>query len=374
MKVLRTDDSVLGRWWWTVDRFLLFALLALCCIGAMLSFSATPAIAHHLKLGTYFLVNHQLVFLGLAVVAMIGISMQPPKNIRLLSVLLLAAAIVLMVGVLIYGEKIKGAARWIRLFGISVQPSEFAKPAFAVVAAWLISTGRNNPEFKGMAAAWTVYAVLLALLIKQPDFGMTMTVSVIFFAELFVAGLPFILVAVLSLIGSIGTTLAYFTLPHVQVRVDKFLHPETGDTYQVRTAFDAIKSGGLFGTGPGEGVIKNILPDAHTDFILAVAVEEFGLIPVLFLVFLFAAIVLRGFYLIFSKNKNLFTLLAVSGILTQFGMQALVNMASTLSMIPTKGMTLPFISYGGSSLLSTGFAMGVLLGLTRNTNTGKESK
>lgn len=371
--IARTDNSILGRWWWTVDHPLLGALSVLFIVGTVLNFSATPAIAAHLKLDTYFLVRHQIVFMILSALVMIGVSLQTPKTIRLISLAMTAAMLVCLVLVLVHGTQIKGASRWIRIFGVSLQPSEFAKPAFAVVAAWLISLGKVNPHIKGTLWTAGLYLILVGLLIKQPDFGMVLTVSVIFGIELFLSGLPMSWISALMLLGGIGATSAYFLLPHVQARIDRFLNPELGDTFQVRTAFEAIKNGGLFGTGPGEGTVKNILPDAHTDFVLAVAAEEFGLFVTLLIVLLFAFIVYRGFLLILTKDKNLFTLLAVSGLLAQFGMQALVNMASTLSLIPTKGMTLPFVSYGGSSLLSLGFAMGMVLGLTRSTNTGKDT-
>ncbi len=372
--IARTDNSILGRWWWTVDHPLLGALSVLFIVGTVLNFSATPAIAAHLKLDTYFLVRHQIVFMILSALVMIGVSLQTPKTIRLISLAMTAAMLVCLVLVLIHGTQIKGASRWIRVFGISLQPSEFAKPAFAVVAAWLISLGKSNPHVKGTLWTAGLYLVLVGLLIKQPDFGMVLTVSVIFGIELFLSGLPMSWISALILAGGIGATSAYFLLPHVQARIDRFINPEAGDTFQVRTAFEAIRNGGLFGMGPGEGTVKNILPDAHTDFVLAVAAEEFGLFVTLLIVLLFAFIVYRGFLLILTKDKNLFTLLAVSGLLAQFGMQALVNMASTLSLIPTKGMTLPFVSYGGSSLLSLGFAMGMVLGLTRSTNTGKDTQ
>lgn len=371
--IARTDNSVLGRWWWSVDHFLLGALFLLLGMGIFLSFSATPPVAERLKLDTYFLIKHQAVFLVLAVFVMLGVSMQTPRTIRRLACVILGFSFVLLALVLVHGSEIKGSSRWIRLFGISVQPSEIAKPAFAVVAAWLISLGKQQEHFHGTLIAAGVYSALAALLISQPDFGMTVTVSVIFGTELFLSGLPMIWMYILGVLGAIGSACAYFLIPHVHSRVDRFLNPESGDTFQVRTAMEAFRNGGFFGRGPGEGQIKNILPDAHTDFIMAVAAEEYGLIFCLILTGLFAVIVLRGFYLIF-KDKNLFTLLAVSGLLVQFGLQALINIASSLSLIPTKGMTLPFISYGGSSLVSLGFGMGIVLALTRSTNTLKENK
>ena len=371
--IARTDNSVLGRWWWSVDHFLLGALFALLGTGIVLAFSATPPVAERLKLETYYLIKHQLVFLMLSVAVMLGISMQSPQTIRRLSCCILAVSFVLLIMVLFCGSEIKGASRWIRIFGISVQPSEIAKPAFAVTAAWLIALGKRQEKFRGTLAASIVFAVLACLLIRQPDFGMTVTVSVIFITELFLSGVSMLVMYILGVCGAIGVISAYFFIPHVQSRIDRFISPETGDTFQVKTAMEAFKNGGLLGRGPGEGTVKNILPDAHTDFVMAVAAEEYGLLICLAITVLFAIIVLRGFYLIF-KDKNLFTLLAVSGLLVQFGLQALINIASTLSLIPTKGMTLPFISYGGSSLVSLGFGMGVVLALTRSTNTLKENR
>lgn len=368
--IARTDNSVLGQWWWTVDHCLLGALFILFGVGIVLSFSATPAIAEKLKLETYYLIKHQAVFLSLSVVVMLVVSMQTPRTIRLLALLALAASFVLLVLVLIHGTAIKGSSRWIRIFGISVQPSEIAKPAFAVAAAWLFSLGKIREKVNGAVIASLIYFILVILLISQPDFGMTMTVSAIFGIELFLSGISMVWVYLLLFCGSVGVISAYYMIPHVQSRVDRFINPESGDTFQVRTAMEAFKNGGLFGQGPGEGRVKTILPDAHTDFIMAVAAEEYGLLICLAIVVLFAVIVLRGFFLIF-KDKNMFTLLAVSGLLVQFGMQALVNISSTLNLIPTKGMTLPFISYGGSSLLSLGFGMGMVLALTRSTNNAK---
>ena len=369
--IARTDNSVLGRWWWSVDHFLLGALFVLLGMGIVLAFSATPPVAERLKLDSFFLLRHQAVFMVLSVIVMVGISMQTPQTIRRLSCAVLAFAFLLLVLVLIHGSEIKGSSRWIRLFGISVQPSEIAKPAFAVVAAWLISLGKQQEHFRGSLIAWGVFFVLGGLLICQPDFGMTFTVCIIFGTELFLGGLSLIWVYLLAPLLPIGTVCAYFLIPHVRSRIDRYLDPASGDTFQVRTAMEAFRNGGFFGRGPGEGQIKNILPDAHTDFIMAVAAEEYGLFFCLLLVAMFAVIILRGFYLI--KDKNLFTLLAVSGLLVQFGLQALINIASSLSLIPTKGMTLPFISYGGSSLVSLGFGMGIVLALTRSTNTVKEN-
>ena len=233
-----------------------------------------------------------------------------------------------------------------------------------MVAAWLFSLQRTSPGFPGNVAAIFAYLVVVALLIRQPDLGMTFVVSVVWFCQFFLAGLNIGFVLVLGALGVGGLVGAYFLLPHVHSRIDRFLDPAAGDQYQVTRSLEAFANGGLLGTGPGQGVVKMQLPDAHADFIFAVAGEELGLLWTLLLVALFAFIVLRGFSRLL-KDSNLFVLLAAAGLLVQFGVQAFVNMASSLHMMPTKGMTLPFVSYGGSSLIALGFGMGMVLALTR---------
>jgi cell division protein FtsW len=247
---------------------------------------------------------------------------------------------------------------------LSIQPSEFIKPTFAVVAAWMFAEQRLQPQFPGNALALGLYLVVACLLLLQPDVGMTLVVSAVWFIEFFLAGLPLAWVLTGLVIGLGGVVGAYRMFAHVASRVDRFLDPTLGDGYQVTTALEAFHIGGLFGRGPGEGRVKAVLPDAHTDFIMAVAGEEFGLLLCLLVVGLFAFIVLRGFIRMMTE-ENLFVLLATSGLLVQFGLQAIINMASTLHMMPTKGMTLPFISYGGSSTLALSLGMGMVLALTR---------
>lgn len=360
----RTDGSIFGKWLWTVDYWLLIPLLILSAIGLLFSFSATPAVAERLNLGTYYFIKRHLFFTGISVIVMIGVSFLSEQNIRRLALLMLFVSFVMTLLIPFFGTSIKGGNRWLYICGVSVQPSEFIKPAFAVVIAWLFSLARNKPAFKGKSVIFTLYFVLVAILMNQPDFGMTLTVSVILGTELFIQGLAFIWVLLLAFFGIFGSVTAYYSFPHIRSRIDRFLDPQSGDTFQVRTAMDAYQSGGFFGKGPAEGDIKNILPDAHTDFIMAVVGEEFGILICLLIIGLFAFILMRGFYLIL-KGKNLFVLLAVSGLLVQFGMQVFVNIASSLSLIPTKGMTLPFISYGGSSLISLSIGMGMILALTR---------
>lgn len=364
LSIERTDKSILGRWWWTVDRWLMGAILGLVLAGIILVMAASPAVADRIGLPPFHFVIRHLIFLVPAIGFMTALSMMQMRNIWRAASALLAGAFVLLIGTLVFGADIKGATRWIYLFGFSLQPSEFIKPAFAVTAAWLIARQQADPRFPGMMAATGVYLVLLALLLMQPDLGMSVVLSLIWGVQIFLAGLSFALIALLGILGIAGIIGAYFVFPHVQSRIDRFLNPATGDNYQVQKSLESFHEGGLLGTGPGEGHIKLYLPDAHADFIFAVAGEEFGLILTLLLIGIFAFIVMRGMARAWESG-DIFRILAVTGLLVQFGAQALIHMGSSLQLIPAKGMTLPFVSYGGSSLLSLGIAMGFVLALTR---------
>ncbi|HJN23575.1 MAG TPA: putative lipid II flippase FtsW [Rhodospirillales bacterium] len=360
----RTDTSLIGCWWWTVDRWTLTALVAIALTGALMILAASPSMAERMGLDTFHFVHRQFLFLSLALAVMLATSLLASGGVRRLSVVVFAITLVLMVVVLITGGEVNGARRWLRLGVLSIQPSEFIKPAFAVVVAWLFAKRHQDKNFSGDAITTGLFILVISLLLLQPDVGMSIVVAAVWGAQLFLAGLPLTLVAMVALLFLIGAVAAYFTFTHVQVRVDSFLDPSTGDNFQVMRSLDAFRNGGLFGRGPGEGRIKEILPDAHADFIFAVTGEEFGLLVCLFLVGLFVFVVLRGFSRLLREN-DLFVLLAVAGLLVQFGFQAIINMASTLQLMPPKGMTLPFISYGGSSTLALAWGMGMVLALTR---------
>lgn len=360
----RTDTSLIGRWWWTVDRWTLAALLGLVVMGAVLALAASPPVAERIGLDTFHFAKRQAVFLTLAMAVMFVVSLMAPRGIRRLAVACVFGALVLMVGTLIFGAEIKGATRWIRIAGFSLQPSEFVKPGFAVITAWMFAEQRINDRFPGYAIAIGLFIAIIGLLLLQPDVGMSIVISAVWAVQLFLAGLPLIWVSMIGLVFLCGGIAAYFTFGHVQHRVDRFFDPAGGEGYQVSKALEAFRNGGLVGRGPGEGEVKEYLPDAHADFIMAVAGEEFGLLVCLLLVGLFAFVLLRGFARIL-KDDDLFVVLAVSGLLAQFGFQALINLASTLNLIPPKGMTLPFISYGGSSTLALAIGMGMVLALTR---------
>ena len=360
----RADNSMVARWWWTVDRWSLAALAGLLAIGAVLAMAATPAVAEKLGLEPVYFVRRQFSLLPIAVAVMLTISLLDLSGVRRVAACVLIVSIALLALTFLIGIEIKGARRWINLPGFSLQPSEFVKPSFAVIAAWLFALQRRHTGVPGDLVAIASYLLVLGLLLLQPDVGMAVVVSAVWFAQYFLAGLRMLWVLLMAGAGAAALTGAYFVFPHVASRINRFLDPSSGDTYQVSRSLEAFTNGGLSGRGPGEGTVKAHLPDAHSDFVFAVAGEEFGLIACLAIVVLFAFVVLRGFGRLLSEN-NLFALLGTAGLLVQFGLQAIINMGSTLHLLPTKGMTLPFISYGGSSLLALSLGMGFVLALTR---------
>jgi cell division protein FtsW len=364
MRFARIDQSPVARWWWTVDRWSLAALGMLIGFGVVMSLAASPPVAERIGYDGLHFVRRHLAILPLAIGLMFAVSLQPPLAIRRIAVIGFAIALALLALTFVVGVEIKGARRWINLPGLSLQPSEFVKPTFAVVAAWLFSEQKLRPGFPGNLISAALFLVVVAMLIKQPDIGMAAVVAAVWFAQFFMAGLRLYWVVTGALAGLGAVVGAYMYLPHVRVRVDHFLDPAAGDSYQVNRSIEAFANGGLWGRGPGEGTVKDVLPDAHADFVFAVAGEEFGVIVCLAIVALFAFIVLRGFARM-SQEGSLFVLLAATGLLVQFGLQAAINMASSLHLIPTKGMTLPFLSYGGSSMLALGLGMGMMLALTR---------
>ena len=373
----RADNSTLGRWWWTVDRWTLGAIGTLIGVGYIMMLAASPAVAERIGQSRDIFILKQVVFLFLAGAVVIGVSLLSPREIRRLALAGCSIALLLTAFTIVSGVEIKGARRWISVPGMTLQPSEFLKPCFAVVAAWLISEGqrsmRTGRTLLGMAwgtpVAIAIFLVIAFLLKSQPDIGMLAVVTTVFFIQLYVAGLPIVLVG-LGMLGLGGAAAgAYLLFPHVQARVQKYLHPTLESAYQPTLALEAFGNGGLLGRGPGEGRVKNQLPDAHADFVYAVAGEEFGLIVCLLILGIFAFIVLRGILRLLHE-QDLFVTLACTGLVAGFGLQAFVNMASSLALIPTKGMTLPFISYGGSSVIAVALGMGMLLALTRRRHHG----
>ncbi len=360
----RTDTSLLGRWWWAVDRWMLTVVLLLMLVGAALTLAASPAAGERIGLDPFHFARQQLLFLPLALVVMIGVSLLSRTGIRRVGTAGTVLGIALLALTLIVGVELNGARRWLVLGGFLLQPSEFVKPCLAVfIAAVLTRPASELPRHGRLLAILPV--ILAALfLVLQPDIGMATTVAAVWFVQMFVVGMPLILAVLGAAATAAGLYAAYHHLTHVKSRIDQFIDPTTGDTYQVDTSLRAFEAGGLFGRGPGEGVVKNVLPDAHTDFIFAVAAEEFGVIACIVIIGLFGFIVFRGFARA-MRGGDLFALVAVAGLLAQFGFQALINMGVAIRLLPAKGMTLPLLSYGGSSTMATAIGLGLVLALTR---------
>ncbi len=360
----RTDRSMLSHWWWTVDRWTVAAIIVIVATGAILALAASPPVAQRIGLDTFYFAHRQFILLPIALILMFSVSLLNREGVRLLALVCFGLSVLLMIYTMFSGVEIKGATRWIFIAGNSLQPSEFVKPSFAIVTAWMFAAWRLREDFPGYMVAVGLYLAVAALLLMQPDVGMAILVSVAWGVQFFLAGLPMVLVMAIGVVFIIGGFAAYFNFDHVQSRIDRFFDPAGSEAYQVARSLEAFINGGIFGRGPGEGQIKAVLPDAHADFIFAVAGEEFGLMLTLLIVGLFLFVVLRGFVRAF-RETDLFVQLAVAGLLVQFGLQAIINMASTLNLMPTKGMTLPFISYGGSSMMALALGIGTVLALTR---------
>ncbi|MCS6891580.1 MAG: FtsW/RodA/SpoVE family cell cycle protein [Rhodovarius sp.] len=368
MEVSRTDTSLLGRWWWGVDRWTLAALFALLIAGSIMALATGGARMRDLSAGAQVL--RQLLFPAMAAATLVVASLLPVRWVVRLAFAGLVLFLALTAATLVVGTEIKGGRRWLHIAGQSLQPSEFLKPLLAVCCAWLLALGPRIGRLAAFLLALLPVAAAGLLLKLQPDVGMLAVVVAVFLAQVFMAGLPLWLVGVFAA-GAAGVgVLAYLALGHVRLRIDRWWHairhpepPGVAPTQEERS-LQAFGHGGLWGQGPGEGRVKHHLPDADADFVFAVVGEEFGLVVCLGLIGIFAFIVLRGL-LRLAEERDLFVALAASGLLTQFGLQAFINMGSTLRLIPTKGMTLPFISHGGSSMLAIAAGMGMLLALTR---------
>lgn len=363
--VSRAEPSLSGRWWWSIDRIILSALVALMVSGVVLLMAGGPPVAERLGLSTFHFVNRQAAYLVVALTIFVSVSFLTPRQVRRAALLLFTVSLAMVVATLYLGVEVKGARRWLTLGPLgSVQPSEFLKPAFVVLAAWAFAEGTRRPDLPGTILAFLLLPATIAPLVLQPDFGQTMLVTLVWAGLFFVAGLHWFWVLGLGGAGAIGILTAYQLVPHVRARIERFMDKGSGDTFQIDTALESFAQGGWLGKGPGEGTVKRILPDAHTDFIFAVTAEEFGIVVCILLVMLFALIVLRALS-VAQKAEDPFIRLAVTGLALLFGIQAAINMMVNLHMMPAKGMTLPFISYGGSSLISLAIGTGFLLALTR---------
>jgi cell division protein FtsW len=362
--VSRAQRTLFGEWWWTVDRLLLGALFAIVLFGIILLLAASPPLATRLGVDPFFFVHRQALYLVPAVFVLIATSMLDPRQIRRAALVVFAVSLVLVALTPFLGAEIKGARRWLSLFGFSLQPSEFLKPAFIVLTAWVFAESRRNPQMPSTTIAIASLAAVVFLLVRQPDFGQTVLIALVWCALFFVSGLRWIWVGGIGGAALSALVVAYYSIHHVRSRIDRFINPESGDTFQIDTAIESFMRGGWLGRGPGEGTVKRILPDGHADFIFAVAAEEFGIVLCLILVSLFSFVVLRALWHA-SREEDPFMRLAIAGIALLFGLQSSIAMAVNLHLIPSKGMTLPFVSYGGSSLISLAFGMGMLIALTR---------
>jgi cell division protein FtsW len=361
----RTDRSPLGIWWWTIDRLLLAAVAGLIFLGVALSFASSPAAAARIGIDDPFhFASHQCVYAAIAAVLVLSASLMSPRGVRRVAFVVYTLAILVMMALPVVGHSAKGAQRWLQFGGFSLQPSEFVKPALIVLAAWMFAEGQKGEGVPGVSIAFALYGLTVALLLIQPDVGQTVLITIAFGAAFFMAGVPFRWILVLGGVASAGLFSTYFLFAHVAARVTKFLSPDKADTHQITRASEAIAAGGLFGRGPGEGVMKRHVPDLHTDFIYSVAAEEYGLLFSLLLIGLFAFVTLRGLFRA-MRLTDPFEQVAGAGLFVLFGQQALINIAVNLNLIPTKGMTLPFISYGGSSMIAMGLTLGLALALTR---------
>ncbi len=362
--IKRSDRGLLARWWFTVDRPLLSATFLLMAVGVLVSMAASPPVATRIGLDPYHFVRSQLTYLLLATVTLLFISGLDRKWVKRGALAGFASGIVLMWLALKFGPEIKGAHRWIDLGPLNLQPSELAKPCFAVVFAWLLSERVRMPDMPGHFMAYGVASLFLLSLIIQPDFGQAALVVATIGAMLLVYGIPWAVIFGLAGAGVASVAAAYALVPHVASRIDRFLDPDKGDTFQVDMSMQAFHNGGVLGTGPGGGSAKLVLPDAHTDFTFSVIGEEFGLLACLAIMGLFLFIIVRALKRAKTETDP-FVALALAGVTSMFALQASINMGVNVALLPAKGMTLPMISYGGSSLLGTAMAIGFILALGR---------
>ncbi|MEM0898776.1 MAG: putative lipid II flippase FtsW [Pseudomonadota bacterium] len=359
----RTDRSAVADWFWTVDRWFIAAFLGLLTFGVVLSFAASPTVADRIGAPTFHFVERHIAFILPTLAVMFGASFLSPRGVRRVALFVLLGSLVLMAAALFMGVEIKGSKRWVNIAGFNVQPSEFMKPAFVILCAWLFAEKFRRPEVPGNLMAAGLLAICGGLLVLQPDFGQTVLIAATWGAMFFMAGMSWVWIGLLGGVALMAMLLAYLTMDHVASRIDRFIHG-SGDNFQVETGYEALVRGGWFGQGPGEGTVKRILPDSHTDFVFAVLGEEFGIAFCIIVVSLFGFIVLRG--LIRSAAiKDPFRSLAVGGLVSLIGFQSTINIAVNLQLMPAKGMTLPFISYGGSSMVAVALSAGFILALTR---------
>ncbi|MFM7085133.1 MAG: FtsW/RodA/SpoVE family cell cycle protein [Hyphomicrobium sp.] len=366
MNFSRADHSRLTEWWFSIDWSLLIAILFLVGAGLVLSLSASPTVAFKKDLPAYYFVERHFLHSVCGVGLLIFFSFLAPRHVRRVSLALVILTTLGLVAVYFAGKEINGARRWLSFLGHSLQPSEFLKPGFVVISAWLLAEARSRKDMPGLFLAILLFIISSILLIIQPDVGQTLLLSFVWVSLFFVSGQPIFLgVLALGFCG-LGLVMFYVQFPHVKIRIDRFLNPMPGDNSQVDRALHSFGQGGFWGRGPGEGTIKTALPDAHTDFIYAVIAEEYGAIACLGLLLLFGFIVVRALYLSAQKD-DLSQRLGILGLALLFGAQSIFNMAVSVGLLPAKGITLPYLSVGGSSTLGVSITLGMLLSLTRRS-------
>ena len=364
MIITRSDRSNIALWWWTIDRYLLTGFFMLILIGIFLVMASSQHLTQSLNLSSHHFTLRHILYGTLSIPIIISFSILNQRQIKIISILGMFVSILLIFSTVIDGDKIKGAQRWLYIGNISFQPSEVCKPFFIIFNAWVLSLWAEKKDFPGWIWSITSIGIISALLLLQPDLGMTILFIFTWGFQLFITGIPLIIIIFLIISFPVFMIISYQNFDHVKIRIDGFIE---GTTYQVSKSLQSFEAGGLLGKGPGEGLYKKSLPDAHSDFVFAVAAEEYGALICSFVIIIYASIILRTlFYTI--RNDNLFLILAVGGLTFQFGFQSLIHMASNTDLIPTKGMTLPFLSYGGSSILASAITAGMLLGLTRTNN------
>ena len=364
MNITRSDRSNLALWWWTIDRYLLTSFFILMMFGILLVMASSQHLAENLNIPSHYFTIRHILYGALSIPIIIFFSILNERQIKIICILGITIITLLLFVILFDGEKIKGAQRWFFIGGLSFQPSEIGKPLYVVFNAWLLSLWVQKTQFPGWM--WSIASIILisSLLLLQPDLGMTIVMMFTWGFQLFITGIPLIIIICLIMAFPIFMIFSYQHFDHVKIRIDNFLE---GKTYQVSKSLQSFESGGFWGKGPGEGFYKKSLPDAHSDFVFAVAAEEYGALICSVIIIIYALIIIRSFYYTINNN-NLFFILAIGGLAFQLGFQSLIHMASNTDLIPTKGMTLPFLSYGGSSLLASAITAGIILSLTKRSN------
>ena len=364
MNITRSDRSNLALWWWTIDRYLLTSFFILMMFGILLVMASSQHLAENLNLPSHHFTIRHILYGVLSVPIIIFFSVLNERQTKIICILGITIITLLLFFILFNGEKIKGAQRWFFIGSLSFQPSEIGKPLYVVFNAWLLSLWVQKTQFPGWM--WSIASVILisSLLLLQPDLGMTIVMMFTWGFQLFITGIPLIIILFLIMAFPIFMIFSYQHFNHVKIRIDNFIE---GNTYQISKSLQSFESGGFWGKGPGEGFYKKSLPDAHSDFVFAVTAEEYGALICIVIIMIYALIIIRSFYYT-MHNNNLFFILAVGGLAFQLGFQSLIHMASNTDLIPTKGMTLPFLSYGGSSLLASAITAGIILALTKRSN------